>query len=566
MTPAPVLPAVLVVSGGGFQGLGIVRLLAEGEGFRIVVADTHAVGVSAEFADAFRRVPPVASGAEFLAAIAAVCRDEGVALVLPATDHELEPLARRREALEAEGARIAVSELAFLALARDKAAFAQAAAREGLPVLPAREPLAANLPLVGKPRGGWGSRGLVFARDERSLVDLPEAERERLFWQELLLDPEEISVDFAVDFGGAISPLGLRRRVRISGGFAVVSETVEDAEVRTVAQRLAEWAAARGGRGLFNAQLLRSGDRVVISDLNPRLGTSAPHWRGSGFNPVLWLCASLGLAPHGAGGEAPRSRRSVRHLEETILEVPADAAGVLGLVLDLDDTLVPAKRWLRARLDLVIERLVPDVGREGARAAARRLVEEGPRDRLVDALAAALGWDEARRVAFLEVYRETFPASCEAYPDVRPALSTLRRRGLRLALLTDNPPRTQRAKLAASGLEPFFDAVVFSRDHGGDKPAPEPFAAAAGAIGLPADRLAMAGDNPYRDLAGAAGAGFRRLFLVRRPGAFWSFDPAVWSGLLGAARFEPVADLRQIAARLNGAAVPPPPPRPRTRA
>jgi hypothetical protein len=62
----------------------------------------------------------------------------------------------------------------------------------------------------------------------------------------------------------------------------------------------------------------------------------------------------------------------------------------------------------------------------------------------------------------------------------------------------------------------------------------------------------MAGDNPHRDLAGAATAGYARLFWVRRPGAASSFDEALSHGLAGADRFEPVADLRQLALRLAG--------------
>jgi hypothetical protein len=61
----------------------------------------------------------------------------------------------------------------------------------------------------------------------------------------------------------------------------------------------------------------------------------------------------------------------------------------------------------------------------------------------------------------------------------------------------------------------------------------------------------MAGDNPHRDLAGAAEAGYARLFWLRREGASSSFDPALAAGLPGSSRFEPVADLRQLLARLS---------------
>ena len=73
----------------------------------------------------------------------------------------------------------------------------------------------------------------------------------------------------------------------------------------------------------------------------------------------------------------------------------------------------------------------------------------------------------------------------------------------------------------------------------------------ARALGLDPSRLAMAGDNPHRDLVGAAAAGYARLLWVRRDGASASFDPALAASLPGALRFEPVIDLRHLAARLS---------------
>lgn len=549
------LPAVLVASGGGFQGLAVVRLLREADAFRVVVADTTEDTVTAALVDATRRVPPVAERAAFAAALADLCRSEAVRLVLPATDHELEALAAGRAALEAAGTQVAVCDPALLAVLRDKASLYSALTAAALPVLAPIEGALerARFPLIGKPRHGFGGRGVVVARTPAELEPLGERERRARVWQPFLEDATELSADFALLRDGSPPGVGLRRRVRTSGGFAVVSEGVRDEPALDVVRRFAAWAGSRGGRGLFNVQLLRRGGELVVSDVNPRLGTSAVHWRGSGFNPVLAVCAEAGLLPLAA--RAPREpglTRSVRRLDERIEPLrPQGEAPVRGLVLDLDDTLVPTKQWLRDRLFAALESVVAPEGRVRAEGHAARVIEEGPRDRLIDAAAAALGLDERGRVRLLESYTSTWPASCACYPDVRPALDALRRRGLRLGLLTDNPPETQRRKLAASGLGDCFDAVVFARETGGEKPDARGFAAVAAALGLAPASLAMAGDNPYRDLRGAAEAGFARLFWVRRDGAASAFDPALAGALPGASRFEAVSDLREILARLG---------------
>lgn len=552
---SPGLPAVLVASGGGFQGLAVVRLLREADAFRVVVADSTLDTLTAALVDATRRVPPVAERAAFAAALQKLCRAEAVRLVLPSTDHELEALAEVRAALEAAGTQVAVCDPALLAVLRDKASLYGALAAAALPVL---APIAgaletARFPLIGKPRHGFGGRGIVVARTPGDLDALGERERRERVWQPYLEGASELSADFALLRDGSTPGVGLRRRVRTSGGFAVVSEGVRDEPALELVRRFAAWAGARGGRGLFNVQLLRRGRELVLSDVNPRLGTSAVHWRGSGFNPALALCAEAGLLKVGAAApREPGLARSVRRLDEQIEPLRPEAeASLRGLVLDLDDTLIPTKRWLRDRLFAALESVVAPEGRARAESQAARVIEEGPRDRLIDAAAAALGLDERGRVRLLESYTATSPASCACYPDVRPALDALRRRGLKLGLLTDNPPETQRRKLAASGLSACFDAVVFARETGAEKPDARAFAAVAAALGLPPASLAMAGDNPYRDLRGAAEAGFARLFWVRRDGAASAFDPALAGALPGASRFEPVADLREILARLG---------------
>jgi FMN phosphatase YigB (HAD superfamily) len=267
---------------------------------------------------------------------------------------------------------------------------------------------------------------------------------------------------------------------------------------------------------------------------------------------VLAVCAEAGLLPAPEHGRPPSDTRSVRYLEEHIEPaVSPCAAPIRGIVFDLDDTLVPIKRWLRDRLLQALAAVLPDTERQRAEREALRVIEEGPRDHLIDAVAATLGMPDDGRERLLAAYRRTWPAGCDCYPDVKPALDALRRRGLRVGLLTDNPPESQRHKLESSGLSAFFDALVFAREAGAEKPDSRGFRAVSAALGLPPATLAMAGDNPHRDLAGAAEAGFARLFWVQRGGSACAFDPALAASLPGAARYERVSDLRAMAALLR---------------
>jgi FMN phosphatase YigB (HAD superfamily) len=543
---------VLVVSGGGFQGLGVLSALRAISGVRAVVADLYPDSPGRYLADAFHAVPPVADAAAFEDAIARIARAEGARLVIPSTAIELPALAGMAPALRARDVAVAVAPLPLLRLAADKRLLYADLAARGFPVLPGVDPLApdAPFPLIGKPAAGWGSRGVVLAASPADLAREWSARlADEYVWQPRLPRCRELSVDFAIDFAGRASEPGVRLRVRTSGGFALVTDTAESAEVTRWAQRFAGVAASMEGRGAFNLQFLEQDGKVYLSDVNPRLGTSAVHWRGTDRDPILHVCRSVD--PEVTAPARVPAARTVRVLGELSVDVVAPPPGVQAIVFDLDDTLLPHKQWIAARLEALWEAekaVLP--GREAFLAEALRVVEEGPRGQLFDVLAAHFGIPETLRRRLIEAYRAVAPARVALYPDVLPALATLRAKGYRLGLLTDNPPVSQRLKVEAAGLAPVFEAIVFSRETGADKPDAAAFAAVARALALTAGSLAMVGDNPYRDGMGALAAGYGAAFVVARAGAFFNFDPALLSALPAARRLRFVSGLREMAAML----------------
>jgi HAD superfamily hydrolase (TIGR01509 family) len=103
------------------------------------------------------------------------------------------------------------------------------------------------------------------------------------------------------------------------------------------------------------------------------------------------------------------------------------------------------------------------------------------------------------------------------YDDAVPTLRELRRRGLKLALIS-NIGVDVRSVLARAGMADLFDAVILSFEVGAVKPQRTIFERALEALGVPAGRALMVGDNPGDD-AGAAHLGIRTLLLPRTRGA-----------------------------------------------
>jgi HAD superfamily hydrolase (TIGR01549 family) len=128
----------------------------------------------------------------------------------------------------------------------------------------------------------------------------------------------------------------------------------------------------------------------------------------------------------------------------------------------------------------------------------------GPLAAVQPAFAAAVWGEGADRA---EAFRAARAAHVTVYDEVADVLTELADGGHRLGLVTNGPTDLQRVKLAASGLDRFFDVVVVSGQLGHGKPSPEPFWRALDELAVAPQQALMVGDSESRDVAGARAAG-----------------------------------------------------------
>jgi putative hydrolase of the HAD superfamily len=118
--------------------------------------------------------------------------------------------------------------------------------------------------------------------------------------------------------------------------------------------------------------------------------------------------------------------------------------------------------------------------------------------------------DEVRRME-----QEAWVEGITVAADTLPTLAALRRRGVRVGLVSNAPYRaaSMRDQLDRLGLLPHLDAAVFSSAVGWRKPSPRIFARALAELGShPAETL-MVGDRGREDVGGAHAAGMRAVLL-----------------------------------------------------
>jgi 2-haloacid dehalogenase len=102
------------------------------------------------------------------------------------------------------------------------------------------------------------------------------------------------------------------------------------------------------------------------------------------------------------------------------------------------------------------------------------------------------------------------------HPEVPAALDLLRDAGLRLAALTNNTAEVAEAQLANAGLSDRFEKILSADTVRRLKPAPEPYRAAAEALGVETSQVRLVAAHAW-DVIGATRAGCAAAF-VARPG------------------------------------------------
>jgi putative hydrolase of the HAD superfamily len=201
-----------------------------------------------------------------------------------------------------------------------------------------------------------------------------------------------------------------------------------------------------------------------------------------------------------------------------------------GVLFDFDGTLADtaaAEREAWPALSAVIAAHVPSVDAEllhgrystvflahwTAYLEGRIDFAEYRRRRLAEAIEPWQELDDALYDAYRAEKRRAVEG-LQAFPDAVPTIRALQERGLRVGLLTNGPSELQRTKLTVTGLETQLDAVAISEEIGFAKPAASAFHAAARMIGCRAEEVAMVGDSPEYDIAGALAAGLKAAVLV----------------------------------------------------
>lgn len=189
------------------------------------------------------------------------------------------------------------------------------------------------------------------------------------------------------------------------------------------------------------------------------------------------------------------------------------------ILFDLDDTIIrayakPTEAWGRlltryreplqggvpgAEVDAVRDAILASSSvfwKDAVEAAKWRLDIAGARRLVVQAGFARLGHrDDDLAAEIADAFTEMRRAEYALYPDAHETLDTLRRAGVKLALVTNGRGETQRAKIERFDLTHRFDHIQIEGEFGRGKPEPDVYHHALTQLGRRSHEAWMVGDN-----------------------------------------------------------------------
>lgn len=142
------------------------------------------------------------------------------------------------------------------------------------------------------------------------------------------------------------------------------------------------------------------------------------------------------------------------------------------------------------------------------------------RVRRVQDVARAYGTplDDQTAAQFFLVYRKGYEDGWQCFRDSIPVISRLSELGMQLGIVTNGDGLTQRSKIRATGLEPWFSIVVISGEFGRAKPDPTIFQHLLAEAECAPESALFVGDRLDKDVIPARALGMAAIHLDRTEG------------------------------------------------
>jgi len=192
---------------------------------------------------------------------------------------------------------------------------------------------------------------------------------------------------------------------------------------------------------------------------------------------------------------------------------------IKAVIFDLDNTLIDFMTMKRISCDAAVNAMIGAGLKINKEKATKELFllydKHGLEDKLIFQKflkKVAKKIDYEILASGIVAYRRVRGGFLEPYTHVAHVLFELKRRGIKLAIVSDAPRLKAWIRLVSMKINHLFDVVVCFEDTKELKPSTKPFKVAFKKLGVHPSECLMVGDRPERDIEGAKKLGMSTCF------------------------------------------------------
>lgn len=447
-----------------------------------------------------------------------ICDREKIDALIPTIDTDLLILAKSKEKFAAIGTKVVVSDVPMIQLCRDKRFtadfFISCGLKSPVPVDDYRN-YEAGFPAFIKPKDGSSSIDAYKVNNQAELFSFSGKVDDYII--QPFISGKEYTIDIFCDFEGEPIYITPRERIAVRSGEVLKTRIEQNDIMIAEMKKLIEKFRPCGAITVQLIQDENTGDDYYI-EINPRYGGGAPLSMKAGADSAMVMLKLLSGETVKYQSKAAMDQAVYSRYDQSVCITAESEVPVKAVIFDLDDTLYSEKEYVQSGYRAVAK-YMPQI--EAMESKLWQAFQDGKA--AIDTVLEEEGiYTPEMAAECLEVYRFHEPI-IHLYGGVVELFAELRRRGIRIGILTDGRPEGQRNKIKALGLDKLVDEIVVTDEIGGTifrKPCDIPFRIMQRKIGVPFEAMVYVGDNPQKDFIAPHRLGMKSLWYENEDGLY----------------------------------------------
>lgn len=453
-------------------------------------ADMTGTAPALVFCDYIRKICSM-NDTHYIQQLLNICLADNINLILPTIDTDLLVLSQNIEVFEKVGVKVLISKVDKILICRDKnytGDFFKSCGLYAPRTYNNYKEYHDSYPCFIKPKDGSSSTNAFKVKNAKELEVYANQIKDYIV--QPFIEGREFTIDIFCDFEGNPIFITPRERLQVRAGEVIKTQIYMDKKMIEESKKIIEYFKPCGPITVQLIQDKNTGKNYYI-EINPRYGGGVPLSMKSGARSaealLKLLCGEeIGYQELSCNGSIySRFEQSVCISYGNIIQP------IKGVIFSLDNTLYNERQYVKNSCN------------------------KNPNYLKNDKLWNLLPKEKYKTTKSKEIHKSRI-SEITLHDEVIKIISKLRKKNIKIGIITDGLPEIQRKTIMTLGLEEIFDDIIITDELGGiqfRKPNDISFRILQNRWKVPFEQIVCVGDNPLKDFQAPWQLGMKSLYF-----------------------------------------------------